>query len=377
MKKLILTAIIILGLTTSLSASAASDNFDIQFENEPLPLFQNANFMPGDSVSRYIRATNNTTDAYPGYIWATGVNDGDGLGSAMILTITITGNSLPEYQETLADFFSSPPVKLPDVAPNETVEYILDIYFEHPSGNEYQEDTVGFNININFGDEGPPPTPEPTKPPPGDCTTGCGGSNPVIDPIPQCSDDAVSPINLSETYTETNTTITFTLTSNRTGVFSDANPVVFNKQGALRHETVTFVADYQDLGCIQDITLFIPAIATTSTPDKFDGTKSGTFGGDDASESEGFISTSQNNLLASIFGFLPCGYWLIILLLALMVLTALDRGYTLKRKIYMLVVLLAILILAIMGYIPCNWWIILIVALVLAYLLFRKRRREY
>jgi len=328
MKKLILTAIIILGLTTSLSASAAPDNFDIQFENEPLPLFQNANFMPGDSVSRYIRATNNTTETYPGYIWATGVNDDDGLGSTMILTITITGNSLPEYQETLADFFSNPPVRLPDVAPKETVKYILDIYFEHQSGNEYQEDTIGFDISIVFGDEGPPPTPTPTVTPdpgPGGCTTNCSRYPTIIETPTPTPDPKATP-----TPTSTPT---------------------------------------PDPGSTPD-----------PTPDKFDGTTSGTFGEDDekgASESEGFMSTSQNNFLASIFGFLPCGYWLIILLLALMVLTAFDRGYTLKRKIYMLVVLLAILILAIMGYIPCNWWIILIVALVLAYLLFRKRRKEY
>jgi len=320
MKKLILTAIIILGLTISSSASAAPDNFDIQFENEPLPLFQNANFMPGDSVSRYIRATNNTTDTYPGYIWAIGVNDGDGLGSAMILTITITGNSVPIYQGTLANFFSNPPVRLPDIVPNETVEYILDIYFEHQSGNKYQEDTIGFDISIVFGDEGPPPTPTPTvTPTPNPGCPGCGPNPIIVSPTPT-PDPKVSP---TPTPTPTPT----------------------------------------------------PVPGSTPTPTPFEGSTSGTFGGD-ASDSKGFVSTSQNNLLASIFGFLPCGYWLIILLLALMVLTALDRGYTLKRKIYMLVVLLAILILAIMGYIPCNWWIILIVALVLAYLLFRKRRKE-
>ncbi len=370
MKKLILTVIIItLGLTISSSTSALiGTNFDILPEQDPL--FQNANFMPGDSVERYVRVTNKTTDSFLGGAWATGVNDDDGLGSA--LKLTITRDSTVIYHNTLADFFSQTYVSLPEIVGGATVDYIFSIYFEHQSGNDYQEKSVDFNISVGYGEDGP-------EPPPKNCTE-CGGSYPVVDPTPQCSDDAVSPINLSETHTETNTTITFTFTSNRTGVFPDENPRVFNKQNTPRHEMVTFVADYQSLGCLQDITLSIPAIASTLTPDKFDGTTSGTIGGDDekgVSESEGFTSTSQNNLLASIFGFLPCGYWLIILLLALMVLTALDRGYALKRKIYMLVVLLAILILAIMGYIPCNWWIILIVALVLAYLLFRKRRKEY
>ena len=316
MRKLILTAIIILGLTTSLSASAVPNNFDIQFEDNPL--FQDANFMPGDSVSRYVRVTNNTSDPYPGYAWATGVDDSDGLGSALHLTITKGATVL--YENTLADFFSQSYVNLPEITGGDTVDYIFSIYFEHQSGNEYQEKSVGFDISVSYGGEGPEPTPTVTPTPHPGCP-GCGPNPIIVSPTPT-PDPKVSP-----TPTPTPT----------------ATPT--------------------------------PGPGSTPTPTPFDGASSGTFGGDDASESEKF--QSRNNFLASIFGFLPCGYWLIILLLALMVLTALDRGYILKRKIYMLVVLLAILILAIMGYIPCNWWIILIVALVLAYLLFRKRRKEY
>ncbi len=313
MKKLILTAIIILGLTISSSASALiGTNFDILPEQDPL--FQNANFMPGDSVSRYVRVTNKTTDSYLGYAWATGVDDSDGLGSALYLTIT--RDTVIIYQNTLADFFSQSYVDLPEIIGGDTVDFVFSIYFEHQSGNEYQEKSVGFDISVSYGGEGP----EPTDPPIPSCL-GCG-PNPVI---------IVTPTPTPEPSPSPKATPTPTAT---------------------------------------------PTTSPEATPDHFDGTTSGTIGGDDASDSKGFISTSQNNLLASIFGFLPCGYWLIILLLALMVLTALDKGYTLKRKIYMLVVLLAILILAIMGYIPCNWWIILIVALVLAYLLFRKRRKE-
>ncbi len=86
-------------------------------------------------------------------------------------------------------------------------------------------------------------------------------------PPAQCSDSAVSPINLSETHAETGTTITFTLTSNRSGLFiGGPNPRTFNKQGTARLETVKFVADYQSLGCEKNITLSIPALVATPTP---------------------------------------------------------------------------------------------------------------
>jgi len=80
---------------------------------------------------------------------------------------------------------------------------------------------------------------------------------PVKDvPPPLCSD--IEPITLSETHTETDTTITFTFTSNRSGIFLNGNPRTFTKQATARLETVTFVADYQSLGCTKNITLSIP-----------------------------------------------------------------------------------------------------------------------
>ncbi len=85
-------------------------------------------------------------------------------------------------------------------------------------------------------------------------------------PPAQCGDSAVSPINLGETHTETGTTITFTLTSNRSGLFIGGNPRVFNKQGTARIETVKFVADYQSLGCEKNITLSVSALVATPTP---------------------------------------------------------------------------------------------------------------
>jgi len=73
---------------------------------------------------------------------------------------------------------------------------------------------------------------------------------------------------------------------------------------------------------------------------------------------------------------IPCSQWLLILLIALIILTLLDKGYKDKRKIYMLLVLVATLILATLGYIPCDWWIPLIIVLSLVYIVFRKRNKE-
>ncbi len=317
MRKLIL--ITILGLMVGLSANAAPVNFDIQFEQDPL--FKNANFMPGDNIDRYIQVTNNTLDSAPAYIWATNVTDKDGMGD--VLHLTVKEGTTTIYQDTLANFFSLDNLYLSDIAAGNTVTYILDVYFEEQTRNDYQEKSVGFDISIGFeqiGDDGEIYI-----------THGGGGS---------CGDDCYS------------VTPTPTPLNGRGG------------EGPDKEE---------------------PKGSTGESPKdtSFDNVIVGTIGGEDEEDDEktngsidlGSEEESGNNLFASLFGFMPCGYWLIILLFALMLLTVIDRGYELSRKIYMLIILVAILILAIMGYIPCNWWVILIITLSLIYLMFRKYKR--
>jgi len=308
MRKLILTVIIILGLITSLSANADPGDFNVQFQNSPL--FDDANFMPGDSVARYIQVTNNTSDAHSVYLWATNVTD-DGL--AQDLHLTITQNSVIVYENTLADLFSKNYIKLPDIAAGGSIEYILEINFEHQLGDG---NSVRFDINIGFGESGSEDNGPLIIYGGGGCGDGCYVVTPTPTPIVTPTPDGRGGDNSDQGEGDTK-----------------------GPEGIVRGDTI------------------------------------GTVKGDDkeASPSEEF--TSSDNLLA-MFSFWPCGYWLLVLLLALIVLTALDKGYEGKRKLYILLILIAILILAILGYISCDWWIPLIIALAIAYVIFRKRNRE-
>ena len=95
--------------------------------------------------------------------------------------------------------------------------------------------------------------------------------------------------------------------------------------------------------------------------------------GDNKSSGSGEEEHEDTDVLfASIFGFLSCHVWLILLLITLIVLTLLDKKYSDMRKIFMLSILGVLLVLALLGYIPCNLWVFLLILLAIAYILFRR-----
>ncbi|MFZ2414587.1 MAG: hypothetical protein WAW33_01095 [Minisyncoccia bacterium] len=148
-----LTAIFSIGLLFAEPVQADIANFAVQFENEPpLSLFNEANFLPGDNVTRWIKITNNTTNPLKIVTKATNVIDDEGLGS--ILNLEIKNGSTSFYNGTLSHFFNIGNLSLPNLATGGVpTQYDYIIHFDPNSGNEYQGKHLGFDISITGYDD--------------------------------------------------------------------------------------------------------------------------------------------------------------------------------------------------------------------------------
>ena len=151
---------------------AQPPNLDIQFEQTPL--FNETNILPGDTVSRWVKATNNSGYNMPIATQAINVTDPDNLGSKLNLVIKEGTNTL--YTGTLAEFLAAGEVYLSDSAGGGSqTQYDFTVDFDSSTDNPYQEKRVGFDIQIGF--QGDLPTP-----PAGQTygATGGGGGNTLV-----------------------------------------------------------------------------------------------------------------------------------------------------------------------------------------------------
>ena len=130
---------------------AAVDDLIVEFENTPL--FDEANFLPGDDITRSVGVTNNTEVAKDIVVEAINTSDPDGLGDVLIIEITEGITIL--YTDTIAAFFAAGEIALSELAGLGTeTEYDFTIGFEDGSENAYQGKSVGFDILIGFLGEG-------------------------------------------------------------------------------------------------------------------------------------------------------------------------------------------------------------------------------
>jgi len=142
------------GILLSFPAIAQAQDFEVDFQyNPPLPLFSEANFLPGDSVTRYIKVKNNSTDVFKIATKADNWID-DGLGDVLNLEIKEGGVSL--YNKKLSEFFSNGEVFLSDLAGNGTpAQYDYIISFNPVAGNAYQGKNLKFDILIGYQSPAP------------------------------------------------------------------------------------------------------------------------------------------------------------------------------------------------------------------------------
>ena len=183
-----------------LPSLAYADESSLVVEFEKDPLFSEANFLPGNEISRFVKVTNNTADAKDIIVEAINTSDPDELGDK--LEIGIWESGLQVYgTSTLSDFFSEGSIFLSSLAGGETTtQYDFVISFETGADNSYQTKSLGFDVLIGFrGDEGIENI-EEESPGGSGGGGGVGGNGPLVIP------PGLSILNESETSTDTATT---------------------------------------------------------------------------------------------------------------------------------------------------------------------------
>ncbi|MCX6759563.1 MAG: hypothetical protein NT012_03315 [Candidatus Nealsonbacteria bacterium] len=126
----------------------------IQFEQTPL--FNELNFMPGDSILHWIKVTNNSGVFVGVTISAAGFTSpipADDLARALNIEIKQNSNTL-YGPKTLAEFYAAGAISLGNVENGTTTQYDVTVSLPTDKGDEWQTRTTGFNINITVSGEG-------------------------------------------------------------------------------------------------------------------------------------------------------------------------------------------------------------------------------
>lgn len=141
----------VVGLFFSLPVSANVPNLVVQFENTPL--FNEANFLPGSSITRWVKVYNNTDLAKNIIAEAIYVTDPDDFGDVLDISIKEGGTEL--FSGSLSDFFDGGEIVLSSLAGSANTQYDFSISFNESADNDYQGKTLGFDILIGFeGEDG-------------------------------------------------------------------------------------------------------------------------------------------------------------------------------------------------------------------------------
>jgi hypothetical protein len=146
------TAFLGIGLMLPLSFAQAESNMTVDWEQTPL--FDQNDFMPGDSVSRYIELTNSNGLIQEIGIEAQNVSSLSADDLAFALDITIKNGSDVLYFDTLDKFYQAGVVSLGDLPDGNTAQYDIVISFLSNKESEWAGKSTGFDINIGFMGEG-------------------------------------------------------------------------------------------------------------------------------------------------------------------------------------------------------------------------------
>ncbi len=135
---------------------AAAGELILTVQFEKTPLFSEANFMPGQSVTRYIKITNNTGQNGTVLIKTTYPSDPERMGDKMTLRITEGGIELKNM--SLTQFLNGVAFPLSKLDNGHDTQYDLEISFDSSAGDAYQGARLGFDISVGLegdgGDEG-------------------------------------------------------------------------------------------------------------------------------------------------------------------------------------------------------------------------------
>lgn len=128
---------------------SAGNIADITFKNSRL--FDEADFMPGDSASEWVRVKNKVNDNLVVTTAATNIMNSDQLGDQINLIIRKGATIL--YNDTMTAFFSAGNVNLGSLVIGETGQFDYLVTFNSQADNSWQSQpehskTMGFDISV-------------------------------------------------------------------------------------------------------------------------------------------------------------------------------------------------------------------------------------
>ena len=155
MKKIFITILIsifALGIFSFASPVLAAGETEVLFENgNDVPLFNEANFLPGQTVTRWVKFQNNTADILKAATKISSYSDNDGLGNWLDVEIKQGADVL--FSKTLKDFFDTGEVMLTDVVGGDQKQYDFSITMKPATGDAMQGKTLNFDIQVGVGSE--------------------------------------------------------------------------------------------------------------------------------------------------------------------------------------------------------------------------------
>jgi len=147
LKTILISSVAIFGVCLIFSEPVQAQlPVDVEFENEPL--FDKANFLPGDDVSRFVKVTNNTDVSQKVGTRVSDFDDDYNLGDVLNLQIKEGGIILSS--STLSDFFNAGVIYLSEVPAYSSTQYDFIITFISESGNNYQGKTLTFDFIVGI-----------------------------------------------------------------------------------------------------------------------------------------------------------------------------------------------------------------------------------
>lgn len=137
------------GFAESVFAFSAVTPLIVHFQNEPLPLFTEANFLPGNNVTRTVGVSNNSGTPQNIIVEAINAVDVGGLGDKLHLVIKEGNTEL--YNNTLRTFLRTGEVSLtPALLSGASITYSFSIAFDSGANNDTQNATLGFDLCVGF-----------------------------------------------------------------------------------------------------------------------------------------------------------------------------------------------------------------------------------
>jgi len=148
LKTILIISIAVFGAGILFLPSFALANGLIKIDFEQKPLFQETNFLPGESVTHWIEVENKSSETQPIGVEVISYSSCSSDCFSEQLNLIIS-NGLPDlYNSSLTDFFKAGEIKLSDLAVGAKIKYFFTVTFLPEASNKYQEEEVSFDFQI-------------------------------------------------------------------------------------------------------------------------------------------------------------------------------------------------------------------------------------